>query len=66
MLSLKDEQRAVLVDKLPDLANVTAGAMVFGQAMSDRRFSFEIAGLGIALWFVFIGVSLLFARRRSR
>jgi hypothetical protein len=31
MIRLKARQREVVVEKLPDLANVTAGALVFGQ-----------------------------------
>jgi hypothetical protein len=50
MLRLKREQRRVLVDKLPDAANVAAGALVFGQTLSDRRFSVTLAVVGFFLW----------------
>jgi len=39
MLRLKRGQRRVLVEKVPDAANVAAGALVFGQALSDRGFA---------------------------
>ena len=47
MLELKQGQRAVLVDKLPDFANVAAGAMVVGQFLSDRPFSPGVAAFGL-------------------
>ena len=43
MLELSPEQRRVLVDKVPDVANVAVGALVFGQYLGGRRFSLLIA-----------------------
>ena len=37
MLRLKREQRQLLADKLPDVANVAAGGLVFGQALGYTR-----------------------------
>lgn len=53
MLVLKRAQRAMFADKLPDLANLAVGALVFGQALSDE-FSPSVAWLGVALWVVCI------------
>ncbi len=61
MLVLNREQRRVLVDKLPDVANVAAGALVFGQFLSDRTFSVRMAALGITVWAALLACSILFA-----
>jgi hypothetical protein len=67
MLRLKPSQRAVLADKLPDAANVVAGGLVVGQAVSGRPFSMALALLGIALWVTLMIVAVLLApRRRDR
>ena len=62
MLRLKRGERAVLVDKVPDIANVGAGALVFGQFLSDRVFSPGLALIGIALWLFLLGCAVLIAR----
>jgi hypothetical protein len=36
MLRLKPRQRAVIVEKLPDLANIVAGVFVIGQFVGDE------------------------------
>jgi len=41
---------AKLADKLMDLANFTAGALVIGQLISGRPFNWTIAGLGLGIW----------------
>ncbi len=63
MLELNREQRRVLVDKLPDAANVAAGALVFGQLLSDHPFSLGLAALGVALWALLFACSVALARR---
>lgn len=62
MLRLNNAQRAVLVDKVPDLANVGAAALVFGQFLSDRGFSTQLALVGGALWFLLVGGAVWIAR----
>ena len=64
MLRLDEEQRRVLVDKLSDVANLAAGAMVFGQFLADQRFSLGIAGVGLVVWGLLMGAALTLARRR--
>ena len=66
MLDLTTEQRHMLIDKLPDAANVALGALVFGQFIGDRPFSTAVAIGGIALWIVKFGWSLLLERRRTQ
>lgn len=55
-----------MADKLPDVANVAAGAMVFGQAFSDRPFSLRVALLGLATWGLFIALAIFFAATEDR
>lgn len=38
-----------MADKLMDLANLVAGAMIFTQAFASESFDLEIAGLGIGI-----------------
>jgi hypothetical protein len=63
MLELNERQRAVLIDKLPDAANLAAGALVFGQFLSDRPVSLAVEVAGIGLWLVFTGVAVGLARK---
>ena len=50
MVELHGAQRALLADKLLDVGNVAAGAMVFGQFLSDRPFSAWLAAMGFVVW----------------
>ena len=61
MVVLNRRQRAVLAYKLPDGANIAAGALVFGQYLSDRPFSAWAAALGAVLWALLIAVSVILA-----
>lgn len=58
MIELDREQRALLADKLGDVANLTFGALVVGQALSGRSFSAVGAIVGIVLWALCIGVAI--------
>jgi hypothetical protein len=49
MLRLKHGQRSLLADKLADVANVAAGALIFGQALSGTAFSVKLAMVGLVL-----------------
>ena len=59
MLNLTSRQRAMLVDKLPDAANVAAGALFFGQFLGDRTFSLFLALAGLGSWLLLIGWALM-------
>ena len=61
MLQLKRAQRAVLVDKLPDVANLAAGALLFGQFLGERAFSPYVALFGLALWALLTGFAVALA-----
>ena len=65
MVELSEGQRRVLTDKLPDVANVAAGAMVFGQFLGDRPFSMPLATAGAVAWLALSIVTLFLARRRE-
>jgi hypothetical protein len=58
MLRLKPQQRQMLVDKLPDVANLAVGALFLGQFLSDRPFSSVLAVFGVALWTALLGFAL--------
>jgi hypothetical protein len=55
MVGLAKEQRRMLIDKLPDAANIALGGLVFGQFLGDRPFSVGVAVLGIVTWAAFLG-----------
>jgi hypothetical protein len=61
MLRLSRGQRRVLVDKMPDVAHLAAGALFFGQFLTDRPFSIVIAFTGLALWAVMMVGTLILA-----
>jgi hypothetical protein len=65
MLHLSDDQRRMLIDKVPDVANVAAGALVFGQILAGQRFSLPLAAVGTAIWIVLVGWSFFLARQRQ-
>ena len=61
MLRLKPAQRRVLVAHLPELANVAAGLLLFGQFLSDRPYSIALAIVGVVAWSILIGAVFLLA-----
>lgn len=61
MLNLTKGQRTMLVDKLPDAANVAAGAMFFGQFLSGQPFSPLLALFGIGSWLALVGWAVVLA-----
>ena len=56
------DQRRTLADKLPDMANVAVGALVFGQFLGNRPFSPAVAISGAALWIVVIATVVMLGR----
>jgi 1,4-dihydroxy-2-naphthoate octaprenyltransferase len=61
MLRLKPRQRDLLIEKVPDVANLGAGSLVFGQILTGQTFSLGWAVLGIAFRFVLFGLMLFAA-----
>jgi hypothetical protein len=61
MLRLKPGQRAVIVEKLPDLANVIVGGFVIGQFVGEQPASLWLVAAGLAIWIVLAVLTLLAA-----
>ena len=66
MVGLTTEQRRMLIDKLPDAANLALGALVFGQFLQDRPFSRQLAAFGVAVWLGLLAWALLLGREGQR
>jgi hypothetical protein len=65
MLLLNRAQRAVLVDKVPDVANLAIGALSFGQFLGDRPFSFTRALFGVGMWVILMAWTIVLASERN-
>ena len=61
MIRLKSRQRAVIAEKLPDLANLVIGVLVLGQFVGDEPASLSLMMAGAAIWVGLAGVTLLIA-----
>ena len=61
MLRLRQRQRTVLLEKLPDVANLGIGALPFGQFVSDQPFSPWLALSGCVIWTAFMALTLSIA-----
>ena len=57
----KPKQREVFVTLLPELANLAMAALGFGEALSDRPFSWALVIAGIALWAGLVAVTVAVA-----
>jgi hypothetical protein len=64
MVELTSEQRKMLIDKLPDAANLALGALVFGQFLGDRPFSPGVALLGTVAWVLLLGSAFVLGREK--
>lgn len=61
MLRLNPRQRAVILEKLPDLANVIAGVLVIGQFVGDEPASVWLVIVGLAIWAGLASITLVIA-----
>ena len=61
MLRLKPKQRGVIVEKLPDLANIIAGVFVVGQFVGEQPASLALVAMGLAIWAVLAIFTLIVA-----
>ena len=66
MVRLTPRQRDVMVEKMPDVANVIAGSMFFGQFLTERPFSLVLAILGMILCVLLWVFTLFLARGEAR
>ncbi len=61
-LTLRPRQRAVLLEKMPDVANLAIGALMFGQFLGDKPFSLWTALGGFVIWIEFMALTLWIAK----
>jgi hypothetical protein len=61
MVRLSRSQRTLLAETLRDIANLAAGAMVFGQFPADAMFSTGVALGGVAVWIVLVVTAVRYA-----
>jgi len=65
MLRLTTEQRRLLAEKLLDLANLVATALVFGQFVGQQSVSLNVMTIGFTVWTVLAWIAHLLTGRRS-
>ena len=58
MLRLGRARRERLAETLRDIANIAAGAMVFGQFLGSQPFSFRLAIFGVVMWTTFVAFAI--------
>jgi hypothetical protein len=61
MLRLTKRRRAVLAEKVPDVANLITAAIVIGYAIGESNVSWLAVIAAIALWTGVLGVALWIA-----
>ena len=61
MLRLKPRQRTVVIGTFPELANLAAVGLIFGQAFTDRPLSWTLLATGAAIWLVLLGATIAIA-----
>ena len=66
MVVLTKEQRILLAETVRDIANIAAGAMIFGQTLGGYPFSWSIAAGGVVLWIAFVAWSIVLVRGGNR
>jgi hypothetical protein len=65
MVEFGSRQRVLLAETLRDVANIAAGAMVFGQFLGERTFSPSIAAPGFTVWACLVVFALSFVGRKD-
>ncbi len=59
MLRLTRGQRALVGDKLADVANIGAGALIFGQFVGDLAFSPWLIAAGLLMWLALMVLAIV-------
>ena len=59
---MNDQQRLTIGEKLLDFANIGAGAMIFGMAMSEKGFNINLAVGGVIFWIIMVGFYIFFTK----
>ena len=62
MLVLTREQRILLAETIREMANIAAGAMIFGHFLGGQTFSWTAAASGIAVWVVLVAWSIVLVK----
>jgi hypothetical protein len=62
MVGFDRSQRRLLAETVRDIANIAAGAMVFGQFVGGGTFSIRLAMFGGGLWVVCVGYAVVIAK----
>ena len=63
MVVFDRQQRVLLAETLRDIANIAAGAMVFGQFLGTQTFSIGVAVSGVSVWAGLVGYAISLAGR---
>ena len=66
VLRWTDDQRRFVAERVGELANIAAGAMVFGQFLGDRPFSMLVGSVGMGAWIVLFVLATALAGRTQR
>ena len=66
MVRLNREQRMLLAETLRDIANIAAGAMVFGQFIGSQTLSYSIAAFGMGVWVALATFAMVLAGGAQR
>ena len=59
MVGWTKARRQMLVDKLPDAANLALAGLLFGQFVGSRPFSLAVAVAGVITWATLGGLAYL-------
>jgi hypothetical protein len=62
MLRLTGRQRDLAADKLADVGNLAAGALIFGQSLGGAGFSTTLAFVGLLVWILCLGFAVRLRR----
>ena len=66
MVRLTLGQRTLLAETLRDIANIAAGAMIFGQFIGSETFSFRIATFGMGMWLALVAYAIVLAEETQQ
>lgn len=64
MIRLDPQQRVALSETIRDLANLVAAALVLGQFVGERPFSWLLITMGSVAWLTLVVFGLALERRR--
>jgi hypothetical protein len=56
----------LLAETLRDIANIAAGAMVFGQFIGSQTLSYSIAAFGMGVWVALVTFAMVLAGGTQR